>query len=200
MTNVLITFDSRSGTTKALALTVAEGARVADTEVSLRRARELVGPDIMALAPGWSDAAAVMNARYEAPKEADAIVLDTLTRFGAIASELKAWLDGLGSLWARSALNGRAGGAFGSTSTLHGGNESTLLSMWNPLAHLGLIVVPTGYAHRSFFVAGTPYGASAVSGRDHALPTEDDLTVARFQGARTATVAGALRDLQISAI
>jgi len=84
------------------------------------------------------------------------------------------------------------GSAFVSTQSAHGGNESTLISLYNPMAHLGLIIVPTGYADASVFKAGTPYGASAVSGANP-LPTADELDVARFQGKRVARVAKLLR-------
>jgi len=109
-----------------------------------------------------------MNARHEAPSAedaewADAIIFGTSTRFGAISSEFKAYVDGLGGLWAQGKLNGKAGAVFCSTSTQHGGNETTLVSIYNFLAHLGLIIVPTGYADPSLYKAGTPYGASAVS-------------------------------------
>ena len=91
----------------------------------------------------------------------------TPTRFGAVTAELKAYIDGLGGLWFQGKLNGKAGSAFTSTSSLHGGNESTILSLYNPMAHLGLIIVPLGYADPALFKAGTPYGASAVvNGRD----------------------------------
>ncbi len=198
MTNVLIAFYSRSGVTEALATAIADGARAAGAEVRLRRARELVGPEIMALAPGWAEGAAAMNARYEAPTEADAewadaIVFGSPTRFGAVASELKAYIDGLGGLWFQGKLVGKAGAAFTSTSSTHGGNESTLLSLYNPLAHLGLIIVPLGYGDPIMFKAGTPYGASAVSGNPPAPPTADDLEVARYQGRRVTTVAAALK-------
>lgn len=196
MANILIVFYSRNGATEALATEIAEGARAAGAEVRLRRVREVVGPELMALAPGWTENAARMNALYPAPTGedalwADGIVLGTPTRFGSMTSELKAWIDGLGGLWAKGALNGRAGAVFGSTSTTHGGNESTLLSMYNPLAHLGLVIVPTGYADPAMFAAGTPYGASSVSGATP-LPTDADLAVARFQGKRVAQVAAAL--------
>jgi len=152
----------------------------------------------MAYAKGWKEAADAMNARYEAPSAADAewadaIVLGTPTRFGAISSELKAYIDGLGGLWVQGKLNGKAGAVFCSTSTTHGGNESTLLSMYNPLAHLGLIIVPTGYADPSLYKAGTPYGASAVSHNQATPPTAEDLDVAHFQGKRVTEVAAALK-------
>ena len=96
-------------------------------------------------------------------------------------------------------LNGKAGSAFTSTSSLHGGNESTLISLYHPMAHLGLIIVPLGYADPTLFRAGTPYGASSVSGQANTPPTADDLEVARFQGRRVAQVAGALKTAGLSA-
>jgi NAD(P)H dehydrogenase (quinone) len=166
--------------------------------VRLRRAREVVSAEVIKSVPGWAEQAAALNAKYEAPTEADAewadaIVFGSPTRFGAVSSELKAYIDALGGLWFQGKLNGKAGSAFGSSSTPHGGNESTLLSLYNPMAHLGLIIVPLGYADPAMFKAGTPYGASAVSFNQATPPTADDLDVARFQGRRVATVAKALR-------
>ena len=197
MTKILIAFYSRNGSTEALAKAIAEGAESAGGEVRLRRAREFVGADVMAQAPGWSESAARMNALYEAPTAedadwADAIVFGTPTRFGNSSAELKAYIDSLGGLWFQGKLNGKVGSAFVSTQSLHGGNESTILSLYNPMAHLGLIIVPTGYADPALFKAGTPYGASAVSGASP-MPTDDELAVARFQGARIAKVTSALR-------
>jgi NAD(P)H dehydrogenase (quinone) len=204
-TKVLIAFYSRAGAVEALANAVAEGAREAGAEVRLRRARELVGPDVMASAPGWAENAARQNALYEAPTEADAdwadaIIVGTPTRFGSVSSELKAYIDSLGGLWFHGKLNGKAGSVFTSTSTTHGGNESTIISLYNPLAHLGLVIVPLGYADPAMFKAGTPYGASTVvNGQDRTAPTEEDLAVARFQGRRVAQVAGALKPLRQAA-
>lgn len=197
---VLIAFYSRSGVTEALASAIAEGARAAGAEVRLRRAREVVSQEIINSVPGWAEDAARLNARYEAPTAADAvwadaIVFGTPTRFGAVSSELKAYIDSLGGLWAEGKLNGKAGSVFGSTSTPHGGNESTLISLYNPMAHLGLIIVPLGYADASLFKAGTPYGASSVSFNQAKPPTADDLEVARFQGRRVTSVAKALISL-----
>jgi len=181
-----------------MANAVAEGARNSGAEVRLRRARELVTPEIMTKVPGWSERAARMNSTYDAPagadaEWADAIIFGTPTRFGAVCAELKAYIDSLGGLWFQGKLNGKVGSVFTSTSTTHGGNESTIISMYNPLAHLGLIIVPLGYADPAMFKSGTPYGASTVSGNNSAPPTEDDLEVARFQGRRVAAVAAALK-------
>ena len=195
---VLIAFYSRGGVTEALAKAVAEGAKAEGAEVRMRRAREFVGEEVMKKAPGWLEGAQRMNALYEAPTEADAewadgIVFGTPTRFGSMTAELKAYIDSLGGLWFKGALVGKAGSAFASTSTLHGGNEMTITALYAPMAHLGLILVPTGYADPVLFKAGTPYGASSVSGTNSAPPSEDDLAVARFQGKRVARIASALK-------
>ncbi len=195
---ILIAFYSRGGVTEALAKAVAEGAKAEGAEVRLRRAREFVGEDVMKKAPGWLEGAERMNALYEAPTEADAewadgIVFGTPTRFGSMTAELKAYIDSLGGLWFKGALVGKAGSAFASTSTLHGGNEMTITALYAPMAHLGLILVPTGYADPALFKAGTPYGASSVSGNTSAPPSADDLEVARFQGKRVARIAAALK-------
>jgi NAD(P)H dehydrogenase (quinone) len=152
----------------------------------------------MAKAPGWLENAKRMNQVYEAPTEADAewadgLVFGTPTRFGNISSDLKAYVDSLGGLWFQGKLVGKAGSAFTSTSTLHGGNESTIITMYNFMAHLGLIIVPLGYADPVLFATGTPYGASSVSGQNNTPPTAQDLQVARFQGKRVAHVARALK-------
>jgi NAD(P)H dehydrogenase (quinone) len=196
---VLIAFYSRDGSTEALANAIAEGARSEGAEVVLRRAREVVSREIMQRAKGWIENADRMNAQYPAPtpddaEHADAIIFGSPTRFGNVASELKAYVDSLGGLWFQGKLNGKAGSAFTSTQQVHGGNESTVLTMYNFMAHLGLIVVPLGYADPAMFRgAGSPYGASAVSGQDNQPPTPDDLEVARFQGRRVAQIARALK-------
>lgn len=199
MAKILIAFYSRTGTIEGLAKAIAEGAESEGAEVRLRRARELIGHDIMSSVPGWKESAEAMNARYAAPsiedaEWADAIVFGTPTRFGSVSSELKAYIDGLGGLWAKGALNGKVGSAFAGSATPHGGNESTIISLFNPLAHLGLIIVPTGYGDPAMFKgAGTPYGASVVSGNPPSGPSADELEVARYQGRRVAKVAQALR-------
>ncbi|MFN3856343.1 MAG: NAD(P)H:quinone oxidoreductase [Caulobacter sp.] len=195
---VLIVFYSRDGSVETLAGAIAEGASASGAEVRIRRVRELVGPEVMAMVEGWSERAKRMNAAYPAPTAedaewADAIILGSPTRFGGAASELRAWLEGLGALWFFGKLMGKAGGAFTSTANPHGGQETTILSLYSALAHLGLVIVPTGYGDPSLFGAGTPYGASSTSGGTAIPPTEQALAAARYQGRRTAEVAARLR-------
>ena len=192
---IFIPFYSRSGTIEGLARAVAEGAESEGAEVRLRRVRELVDWDVMSSVPGWKESAEAMNARYPAPTPedavwADAVIFGTPTRFGNVSSELKAYIDSLGGLWAKGALVGKAGSVFAGSAQQHGGNETTVVSLWNPLAHLGFIIVPTGYADPVMFAgAGSPYGASVISGHPPAGPSEAELAVARFQGKRVAQVA-----------
>jgi NAD(P)H dehydrogenase (quinone) len=149
----------------------------------------------MSSVPGWKESAETMNARYPAPTAddavwADAVIFGTPTRFGSVSSELKAYIDSLGGLWAQGKLVGKAGSAFAGSAQQHGGNESTVISLWNPLAHLGFIIVPTGYADPVMFAgAGSPYGASVISSHPPSGPSEAELAVARFQGKRVAQVA-----------
>ncbi len=195
---VLIAFYSRNGSTAALAEGIAEGARAAGAEVKLRRVDEFVSEEIIASVPGWKESRETLKAKYPAPtpadaEEADAVIFGTPTRFGSPSAELKSYIDSLGGLWFRGALNGKVGSAFTSTSSTHGGNETTSLSLYPPLAHLGFIIVPNGYVDPAMFAAGTPYGSSSVSGQTNVPPTETDLAVARAQGRRVAEVAAALK-------
>jgi len=197
MPKVLVVFYSRNGSTEKMALAVAEGAKAEGAEVRLRRAPDIVSPEVMAKAPGWAENSARMQAQYPAPTAddaewADAVIFGTPTRFGNASAELKAYIDSLGGLWFQGKLNGKVGSAFTSTSTPHGGNESTIISLYNPLAHLGFIIVPTGYADPIMFKSGTPYGASHVSGQNSAPPNDDEIAVARFQGRRVTQVSAAL--------
>lgn len=201
MTKVLIVFYSRNGSVEALAKAVAAGAESVGAEVRIRRARELVDAALMAAVPGWAENAERMNALYPAPTAedaqwADAILFGSPTRFGLMASELKAFLDSLGALWQRGELNLKAGSAFASTTTAHGGNEMTALTMFIPMAHFGMVIVPPGYSDPVMFRAGAPYGATSVSGGKTG-PSEDELAVATHQGARVAHVAALLQAAHI---
>jgi NAD(P)H dehydrogenase (quinone) len=196
--NVLVAFYSRSGSTEKLAQGVAEGAKEAGAEVRLRRARDFVAEDIIRTVPGWAEHRDRMHKEYEAPTAddavwADGIVFGTPTRFGNICAELKAYVDSLGGPWLKGLLNGKVGAAFSSTMTQHGGNESTIITMYNFMAHLGLILVPTGYADPVMFGGGTPYGATTSTGQQGALPNEAAMAVARFQGKRVAEIASKLK-------
>ena len=197
--NILVVFYSRDGSVEALAKAVSEGAREAGAEVRLRRVPDLVSPDVMAKVSGWEERSKKMLAEYGTPTHADVewadgIIFGTPTRFGNTTAELKAFIDGLGGLWFQGKLNGKAAGAFTSSAGPHGGNETTVVTLYIPMAHLGFIIVPNGYTHEKVLQGhGTPYGSSSTSGQNGAKPTADELVVAKHQGARVTQVAAALK-------
>src|SRR5215471_5105526 len=196
--NILVAFYSRDGSVETLAKSISEGAREAGAEVRLRRVPDLVSPDVMAKVPGWEDRSKKMIAEYGVPTHADVewadgIIFGTPTRFGNTSAELKAFIDSLGGLWFQGKLNGKAAGAFTSTAGPHGGNETTVVSLYIPMAHR-FIIVPNGYTHEKVVQGhGTPYGSSSISGQNNTPPTTDDLEVAKHQGARVTQVAAALK-------
>jgi NAD(P)H dehydrogenase (quinone) len=191
---VLIVFYSRTGNIARLAEAIAEGAREVGAEVRLTRVDDLAPEEVINGVPAWQQARETQKANYPEAQIADlewadAIVFGSPTRYGNMAAELKLFIDKTGPLWAAGKLVNKVGSAFTSTATIHGGNESTLLTMLNPMIHLGMIIVTPGYADPSVFSAGTPYGASAVvGGNADQPPTEADRAVAKFQGRRVAQV------------
>ena len=195
---ILVVFYSRDGSVEALAKAIGEGARSAGAEVRLRRVADIVPPAVMAGVPGWEERSKRMIAEYGAATPADVewadgVIFGTPTRFGNASAELKAFIDSLGGLWFQGKMNGKAGSVFTSTSGPHGGNETTLVSLYIPMAHLGFIIVPNGYTHPGVFAgSGTPYGSSSVSGQTSIPPTDGDIEVAGHQGKRVAEVAAAL--------
>jgi NAD(P)H dehydrogenase (quinone) len=199
---ILVVFYSRDGSVEALAQAVAEGARKAGAEVRLRRVRDIVSPQVMAKVPGWEERSNRMIADYGAATSADmewadGVIFGTPTRFGNASAELKAFIDSLGGAWVQGKLNGKAGSVFTSTAGPHGGNESTLVSLFIPLAHLGFIIVPNGYTHPHVFAGhGTPYGSSSMSGQNSQPPKAEELEVAAHQGKRVTEVAAALRAIR----
>jgi len=196
-TRLLIVFYSRSGSVEALALAAAGAAREAGAEVRLRRAREVADEKSMSQVKGWLDEARRQNALHEAPAKedvewADAILFGTPCYFGAMATELKNVFDQLGPQWKRGALAGKVGGAFAAASWPHGGTEVVTLSLYAPMAHLGMVIVPTGYTDEAMLEAGSPYGASSIVGAENRPPRDEDLDAARHQGRRMVAITAAL--------
>ncbi len=189
--NVLVAFYSRYGNTRALAEGIAEGAReIEGVEIRMRRALDLAPESVIAHDERWLAARDEMEKLYPEPTNDDfewahVIFLGTPTRYGNPTAEIKLVIDKTGPLWMAGKLVDKVCSIFTSTSTPHGGNESTILAMMHPMMHLGMIMVPPGYADPAMFAAGTPYGASSVSGPNaDELPTDADMAVARFVGKR----------------
>ena len=194
---LLIAFYSRTGSVETLAMAAAEAARSSGAAVRLRRAREVVDRVAMAKVEGWAENAARQNALYEAPTDedaewADSILFGTPCYFGAMATELKAFLDRLGPQWKQGALAGKVGGAFAVASWPHGGSEVVTLSLYAPMAHLGMIILPPGYTDEAMLEAGSPYGASAIVGAENDDPRREDLDAICHQSRRMVAISRAL--------
>jgi NAD(P)H dehydrogenase (quinone) len=197
MTKVLVLYHSAYGHIETMAYAVAEGAREVGAKVDIKRVPELVPADVARAAHFKLDQAAP-EAGIEDLADYDAIVVGAGTRFGRMNSQMANFLDQAGGLWARGALHGKVGGAFTSTATQHGGQETTLFSIITNLLHFGMVVVGLDYGHAGQMTldevtGGSPYGATTIAGSDGSRrPSENELTGARYQGRRIAETAAKL--------
>jgi NAD(P)H dehydrogenase (quinone) len=194
MAKVLVLYYSSYGHIETMAKAVAEGARAAGAQVDIKRVPE-TAPDAVAKAAHFKLDQEAPIATIADLENYDAIIIGVGTRFGRLASQMAAFLDQAGGLWARGALHGKVGGAFTSTATQHGGQETTLFSIITSLLHFGMVVVGMDYGHAGQMTldevtGGSPYGASTITGGDGSRqPTENDLTGARYQGQKIAETA-----------
>lgn len=194
MTKVLVLYYSSYGHIEQLAAAEAEGARSAGAEVAIRRVPEIVPEDI-ARASHYKMAQKAPLATVAELVDYDAIIFGTPTRFGNVAAQMRAFLDQTGGLFAQGKLAGKVGGIFTSSGTQHWGQESTILSFHHFLLHHGFVVlgVPPqtpGLHVTSEMSGGTPYGASTIAGGDGSRqPSENELAIARAQGAYVAEIA-----------
>src|SRR3989338_533833 len=194
---ILVVFYSMTGNTAKLAKAVADGAKATGAEVRLRQVQELVPKE------NWND---VMKKVKEELKDipiatnddlvwADGIAFGTPTRYGNMSSQLKQFIDQTGGLWMKGALINKVGTVFTSTSTQHGGQETTIITSLVPLLHHGMILIGVPYSEQRLMQmeeigGGSPYGASSVSGpMANRTPTENDLAIAKAQGKRLAETA-----------
>jgi len=197
MPKVLVLYHSAYGHIETMAEAIAEGAREAGAAVDIKRVPELVPEDLARKAHFKLDQKAPV-AKIEDLADYDAIVVGTGTRFGRMGSQMANFLDQAGGLWAKGALHGKVGGAFTSTATQHGGQETTLFSIITNLLHFGMVVVGLDYGHAGQMTldeitGGSPYGASTITGGDGSRrPTENELKGARYQGRKIAQTAGKL--------
>jgi NAD(P)H dehydrogenase (quinone) len=197
MSKVLVLYYSTYGHIEAMANAVAEGARQVGAHVDIKRVPELV-PEEMARKSHFKLDQGAPIAKIEDLAAYDAIIVGTPTRFGRMSSQMANFLDQAGGLWMRGALHGKVGGAFTSTATQHGGQETTLFSIITNLLHFGMVVVGLDYGHAGQMTldeitGGSPYGASTIAGGDgKRQPTANELQGARYQGRKIAEVANKL--------
>lgn len=194
MTKVLVLYYSTYGHIEAMAKAIADGALEEGAEVDIKRVPETVDAEIARAHHFKLDQDAPV-ATIEELEGYDAIVLGTGTRFGRMSSQMAAFLDQGGGLWARGALNGKVGAAFTSTASQHGGQETTLFSLITNMLHLGMTIVGLDYGFaeqmgHDVVRGGAPYGATTIAGGDGSRqPSSDELSGARYLGAKVARTA-----------
>jgi NAD(P)H:quinone oxidoreductase type IV len=199
---IQIVFYSMYGHIYKMAEAVAEGARgVEGADVSMYQVPELVPEEALVRtgAKGAREAFShVPLATPDVMTQADAIIFGTPTRYGNMAAQMRNFLDQTGQLWAKGAFVGKVGSVFTSTATQHGGHETTITSFHTNLFHFGMIVVGVPYSCSNLFnmdeiSGGSPYGAGTFAGGDGSRqPTENELSIARFQGKHVAEITAKL--------
>ena len=201
---IFIPFYSRYGNVAILAESISAGAlEVEGIETKLAFARDVfTPPEIMQRDERWSAAAARLSVKYPQPsttdlRECDAVIQGSPTRFGNMAAPLKALWDATAGVWKEGALSGKAGACFTATASMHGGQETTIISMYFPMIHQGMIIVGLPYSEPGLTTTakgGTPYGPTAVVGvNSDDPPTATDLELARALGRRVARITRKLR-------
>lgn len=194
-TKVLILYYSSYGHTEAMARAVAEGARsVEAVEVAVKRVPETVPEEIARQFHFKLEQEAPIATPEELPNY-DAIIVGCPTRYGGMASQMRAFWDRTGSLWAKGALIGKVASMFTSSASQHGGNEATILTALPLFLHHGMIYVGLPYSCSEQLTleeiaGGSPYGATTITGgQGQRWPSEKELAMARFQGRHVAEIA-----------
>lgn len=192
MAKVAIIYYSATGNVHRLAHAVDEGASSAGAETRLRHVAELAPEEAIASNDAWSSHREQVRddptATLDDLEWADAYVFGTPTRFGNVSSQLKQFMDTTGGLWAQGKLADKVAAGFTSSQNAHGGQESTILALYNTFHHWGALIAAPGYtSERGYPAGGNPYGASSVNGT-----SEAELDYARYTGERVATLAARL--------
>lgn len=197
MAKVLVLYYSSWGHMEQMAKAAAEGAREAGADVTIKRVPELVPPEVAKAAHYKLDQDAPIAEPLEL-ENYDAIIFGVSTRYGAMASQMKNFLDQTGPLWAKGALVDKVASVMVSTATQHGGAEIALLSTQASLQHHGMIIVPLSYAYQGqmgndVVRGGAPYGMTTTTEGDGSRqPSAQELEGARFQGKRVAEITARL--------
>ncbi len=194
MAKIAIIYYSSTGNTYEIAKAVEEGATQAGAETRLRKVRELAPDEVIATQAGWQAhaqaTANVPEATLDDLDWADGYVFGTPTRYGVMSAQLKQFIDTSGPLWAQGKLANKAVSAFTGAGNAHGGQETTLLTIYNVMYHWGAIVVPPGYTDPLLYAAGgNPYGTSYSTPRGGQGIPGEILQAARYQGGRVARFA-----------
>ncbi|MEW2378448.1 NAD(P)H:quinone oxidoreductase [Micromonospora sp. NPDC047812] len=196
-TKVAVIYYSATGITYQMAQAACEAAGEAGAEVRLRKVRELAPDEAIRSNSGWHahhmETQDVPEVQLDDLSWADVVIFGTPTRYGVMAAQLKQFMDTTGPLWSQGALANKVYAAFCSTATSHGGQEATLLSMFNVFYHWGGVVVTPGYTDPSQFVAGNPYGASHTSNNGETAPDDIALGACALTARRAVQIGAALK-------
>ena len=191
MAYVLILYYSRYGATASMARHIARGVEAAGLEARLRTVAP-VSAKHEATAPPVPEEGAPYATEGDV-RECAALALGSPTRFGNMAAPMKYFIDGTSALWMSGALRDKPGAVFTSTGSMHGGQESTLLSMMLPLLHHGMLITGLPYSEPDLMSTregGTPYGPSHLAGTDSDLPvSESEQRLCQALGQRLAETA-----------
>ena len=191
---VSVIYYSSTGTIAELARSIAGHAEKAGAEVRLRKVKELAPQSAIDANEDWKrnaeQTADIAEAEADDVVWADAVILGSPTRYGNVAAQLKQFLDTLGPQWEQGLLADKVYSGFTASQTEHGGQESTLLALYNTAYHFGGIVVSPGYTQESKFTDGNPYGTSHVSG--HGDVDDTARTAAAVQAERVVKIAARL--------
>jgi NAD(P)H dehydrogenase (quinone) len=191
---ILVLYYSRHGATAEMARQIARGVEMAGLEARLRTV-PAVSSDCEATAPSIPEDGA-LYVEFDDLRHCAGLALGSPTRFGNMAAPLKYFLDGTSSLWLTGELVGKPAGVFTSTSSLHGGQESTLLSMMLPLLHHGMLIAGLPYSEGALLETrggGTPYGPSHHAGADGKRKLDEhEIALCRALGQRLASTAAKL--------
>ncbi len=191
MAHVLILYYSRYGATAEMARHIARGAEAGGLEARIRSVPP-VSANHEATAPPVPDEGAPYVTEQDV-RDCAALALGSPTRFGNMAAPMKYFIDGTSALWTSGALRDKPGAVFTSTGSMHGGQESTLLSMMLPLLHHGMLITGLPYSEAELMTTrdgGTPYGPSHLAGTDSDLPvTETERRLCQALGRRLAETA-----------
>jgi NAD(P)H dehydrogenase (quinone) len=182
MTKLAVIYYSATGHGTTMAQHIATAGERAGAEVRVRHIAETMDPASFAHNPAWTS-------KYLATKDllaasgddilwADAVIFGSPTRFGSPAAQFRAFIDSLGGLWAQGQLADKVYAGFTSSQTTHGGQETTLLSLYISLMHFGGVIVPPGYTDPIKFADGNPYGVSHVTGADNTAQVAKPTTAA----------------------
>ena len=188
MARILVLYYSSYGHIAKMSDAVAEGVRQAGHECDVRRVPETAPAEVAAAAGFVADHTHELISGINALAEYDGLIIGAPTRFGRMPSQMASFLDQAGGLWMTGALNGKVGGAFTSTATQHGGQETTLFSVITNLLHFGMTIVGLNYGFAGQMkldevTGGSPYGATTITGGDGSRqPSENELAGARYQG------------------